>query len=264
MKRTLTLVLMATLLAVAPSTPGQAAEDFTFYGAGWGHGLGMSQYGAYGLALDGWGYKRILRHFYRGTSVGKAPSSPSKLRVGLVHGKHTIHVEAVGGPVRLRVGSTTGPVVGGSAIPEGQAWRVQSRPSGAFRVLNAAGGSVGGHLWGSTSKDLFVTYTGSGSKVAISEAGNTYNRGHLEFGLYRGEGCSSDYCERLVALLAPQQYLYGLAEVPNSWPADARKAQAVAARTYAFEKVGRLGQHRSKCDCSLYDATWVQVYGGWD
>jgi SpoIID/LytB domain protein len=264
MKRALTLVVAASLLAVAPASQGHAADDFTFYGAGWGHGLGMSQYGAYGLAMKGWGYHRILRHFYRGTEVGRAPSSPGTLRVGLVQGKHTVHVEAVGGPVRLRVGSTTGPVVGGSPIPEGQAWRVQSRPSGAFRVLNAAGASVGGHLWGSASRDLYVTYTTSGSKVFISEAGNTYNRGHLEFGLYEGEGCSSDYCERVVAVLKPQHYLYGLAEVPNSWPADARKAQAVAARTYAFEKVARLGQHRSRCDCALYDDTWDQVYAGWD
>jgi SpoIID/LytB domain protein len=260
----LAVLVGATLLVVAPAGQSLAAEDFTFYGAGWGHGLGMSQYGAYGLALEGWGYRRILRHFYRGTEVGTAPTSPSKLRVGLVQGEHTVHVEAVAGPVRLRVGSTTGPVVGGSPIPEGQTWRVQSRPSGAFRVLNAAGASVGGHLWGSVSKELFVTYTGSGSKVSISEAGNTYNRGHLELGLYRGEGCSNEYCERVVAVLTPQHYLYGLAEVPNSWPADARKAQAVAARTYAFEKVARLGQHRSKCDCALYDDTWDQVYAGWD
>jgi SpoIID/LytB domain protein len=264
MKRALTLLVAAVLLAVAPSSPGQAAEDFTFYGAGWGHGLGMSQYGAYGLSMDGWGYKRILRHFYRGTEVGKAPSTPNKLRIGLTQGNTTIHVKAVGGPVRLRIGSTTGSLVGGSPIPEGQTWRVQARSSGAFRVLNASGASVGGHLWGSASKNLYVTYASSGSKVYISEAGNTYNRGHLEFSLYKGEGCSSDFCERLVAVLKPQHYLYGLAEVPNSWPADARKAQAVAARTYAFEKVARLGQHRSKCDCALYDDTWDQVYAGWD
>lgn len=264
MKRALTLVVAAALLVVAPSTPGQAAEDFTFYGAGWGHGLGMSQYGAFGLSKQGWGYKRILRHFYRGTEVGAAPSTPGKLRIGLAQGKATIHVKAVGGPVRLRVGSTTGPLVGGSPIPEGQTWRVQSRSSGAFRVLNAGGASVGGHLWGSASKNLYLTYTSSGSKAYISEAGNTYNRGHLEFSLYTGEGCSSDYCERLVAVLKPQHYLFGLAEVPNSWPMDARKAQAVAARTYAFDKVARLGQHRSKCDCALYDDTWDQVYAGWD
>src|SRR5207249_3565900 len=59
-------------------------------------------------------------------------------------------------------------------------------------------------------------------------------------------------------------YLLGLSEVPSSWPTAALEAQAVAARTYALEKVERLGQHRSFCDCGLYSSTADQVYGGWD
>ena len=43
-------------------------------GHGWGHGLGMSQWGAYGYAKHGWTYKRILAHYYAGTTLG-----PSRL-----------------------------------------------------------------------------------------------------------------------------------------------------------------------------------------
>jgi SpoIID/LytB domain protein len=264
MKRALILVVAVALMAVWPAGAGHASKEFTFYGAGWGHGLGMSQYGAYGLALEGWGYKKILRHFYTGTQVGTAPWSPGKLRVGLVQGKHTLHLKAVGGPVRLRVGSPSGKVVGGRAIPKGETWQVQTRPSGEYRVLDASGKSVDGHLWGGVSTHLYATYAGDGARVYVTEAGNHYNRGHLELNLYKGDGCASGYCERVVAVLTPQAYLYGLAEVPNSWPADARKAQAVAARTYAFEKAHRLGQHRPKCNCALYDDTFDQVYAGWD
>jgi SpoIID/LytB domain protein len=264
MKKALIVVVMASLMAAGPAGPGLASKQFTFYGAGWGHGLGMSQYGAYGLALKGWGYKKIVRHFYTGTEVGTTPWSPSKLRIGLVQGKHTLHLQAVGGPVRLRVGSPTGAVVGGRAIAKGKTWQVQTRPSGAYRVLDASGQSVDGHLWGGPSSHLYATYTGAGARVYVAEAGNHYNRGHLELNLYKGQGCLSGWCERAVAVLTPQAYLYGLAEVPNSWPADARKAQAVAARTYAFEKAHRLGQHRSTCNCALYDDTWDQVYAGWD
>jgi stage II sporulation protein D len=42
---------------------------FAFWGAGWGHGLGMCQVGAVGLAEQGWPYDRILAHYYRGTTL---------------------------------------------------------------------------------------------------------------------------------------------------------------------------------------------------
>jgi len=40
-----------------------------FYGRGWGHGVGMDQSGAYGFALEGWGYEQILKHYYRGIEL---------------------------------------------------------------------------------------------------------------------------------------------------------------------------------------------------
>ena len=59
-----------------------------------------------------------------------------------------------------------------------------------------------------------------------------------------------------------QKYLYGLGEVPSSWPAAALKAQAIAGRTYALSKVERSGQHRYPCDCAVYDSTLDQAYIG--
>ncbi|MHB9110125.1 MAG: SpoIID/LytB domain-containing protein [Armatimonadota bacterium] len=44
---------------------------FAFWGAGWGHGLGMCQVGAVGLADQGWSYEKILTHYYRGTVLEK-------------------------------------------------------------------------------------------------------------------------------------------------------------------------------------------------
>src|SRR4051795_11777369 len=57
---------------------------FFISGHGWGHGLGMSQYGAYGYAQHGWTYDRILKHYYTGTTIGQAPIS--RVRVLLVDG----------------------------------------------------------------------------------------------------------------------------------------------------------------------------------
>ncbi len=64
----------------APSAPATSGS-ITFYGSGDGHGIGMSQWGSYGLAQQGWTYQRILTHFYSGTQVVRAPS-PVEPRCG--------------------------------------------------------------------------------------------------------------------------------------------------------------------------------------
>ncbi len=45
------------------------SEDYIFSGQGWGHGVGMSQYGAKGMAEAGFGYADILTHYYTGTHL---------------------------------------------------------------------------------------------------------------------------------------------------------------------------------------------------
>ncbi len=57
----------------------QGTPQFLVSGHGWGHGVGMSQYGAYGYAQNGWTYDKILAHYYPGTELGTEPAS--KIRV---------------------------------------------------------------------------------------------------------------------------------------------------------------------------------------
>jgi len=42
-------------------------------GSGFGHGVGMSQWGAFGLAQAGVDYQGIIRRFYRGVTIRRAP-----------------------------------------------------------------------------------------------------------------------------------------------------------------------------------------------
>ena len=77
--RTLTLVALARRparrrggrTATAPAA-SPAATTFVLTGGGWGHGVGMSQWGAFGQAKAGRGYKEILGHYYPGTTLGGA------------------------------------------------------------------------------------------------------------------------------------------------------------------------------------------------
>jgi stage II sporulation protein D len=72
---------LATLLAA--TAPAAAAGTLVIAGAGDGHGVGMSQDGALGLALHGWSYRAILAHYYRHTSIGTAaPHTVVRVLVG--------------------------------------------------------------------------------------------------------------------------------------------------------------------------------------
>jgi stage II sporulation protein D len=255
--------LVAMVVAVVALLPGsaKAGATFTFYGSGYGHGLGMAQYGSLGLALRGWGHGRILRYYYEGTSVGPAPSVPSRLRVGLAQARDVVRLTARNGRVELRVGDpATGTLAG--RIPADQTWTIEPNSSGRYRILNAQGNLVGGHAWGGPDQHLFARYTNSGARVFVEQAGHTYNRGTIEFNSYRT--CPScAHVLRLVIRLSHTAYLFGIGEVPSSWPMRALRAQAVASLTYAIEKWGRLGL-RAECNCHLYASVLDQVYIGWD
>ena len=86
MKRLIALAIVplaatAVLVAAGPALPAGATSTFTFYGGGWGHGIGMSQYGAYGMAtIDGASPSTILTHYYTGTVV-QPNGQPDGLRV---------------------------------------------------------------------------------------------------------------------------------------------------------------------------------------
>ena len=249
------LVVAALVATLLPAGAAWAARSFTFYGSGFGHGLGMSQWGAYGLAQQGWSHAEILTHFFQSTKIAKATHVPATLRIGLTQNRSKIRLEAQAGRVSLRVGDPkNGPLVG--EIPRGTTWKVVAAGS-SYHVIDANGHQVGGDR-GGPSRNLYATY--AGARVRVPEGGGTYARGHLEFNLY---GCANGSCvERLVLPIAVQDYLYGLSEVPSSWPMQALEAQAIAARSYAFVKA-RYGQHRSPCNCALYDTSVDQVYAGW-
>ena len=252
------LALLAVLaLTAAPAAGGTGTRTFTFYGSGYGHGLGLSQWGAYGMAQQGKTYRQILTHFYRETRVGQASSTPWRLRIGLVQGRRVVHLTASGGQVELRV---RGAQV--ASIPAGQTWTVAASSDGRYSIKDAAGALVGGKTWGSADHGL-VAVNAAGATVRVTETGHAYKRGTVAFNTYRPcGGCG--FRERLIAVIAPQAYLYGIGEVPSSWPMQALETQAIAARTYAFEKVGRLGEHRPVCNCGLYATVQDQNYTGWD
>jgi len=69
-RQTLIVTVAALVLTLLAPSIGRAETTFTITGHGYGHGIGMSQYGAKSLAERGWSYADILGHYYQGTSIG--------------------------------------------------------------------------------------------------------------------------------------------------------------------------------------------------
>jgi SpoIID/LytB domain protein len=255
----ITAALTAGLVAspAGPQAAAASSRTFKFYGSGWGHGIGLSQYGAYGLAQRGWSHRRILTHYYDHTSIGPAPDAPRAVRVGVAEGDGALHIGAAGGPVELRVG---GPVHGKLAgtVKTGYTWTIDGS-KGRYRILNAKGRPVA--TVGGMKVNLYARLP-RGSRAFLPEAGYSYDRGYVEMNIYRDcQSCS--FRMRAIVVVSPQDYLAGVAEVSSSWPVEAMKAQADAARSYAFYVIGWRGQHRETCNCGVYSSTIDQAYHGY-
>ncbi len=218
MKRALLVAIAASLLVPASVD----AARFVVRGGGFGHGVGMSQYGAYGLAQHGRDHKQILHHYY--TDVKVERTERKEVRVLLGSGAGSVSFKGATGHSGGRLKASR---------------RYAAKPASGDRVKLVR--QDNGKLI-DVYKSLRVTRKDGG---AISAPSGRY-RGALEF---RSQGGGL----QTVNALDPDAYIRGVipSEMPPSWPLEALKAQAVAARSYALASKGL-----------LYTDTRSQVYKG--
>jgi stage II sporulation protein D len=228
MRRALINLLLAALATLLLAAPAQAGVGWVVHGRGFGHGVGMSQWGAYGYALHGKSHRFILRHYYSGARLGK-----------------------LGGPevVRVLVDISNGDLGFGGAtsacgvrLDRGRSYAAH-RSFGSVRLRSAAGRTLAN--CGPTLR------AAGGGTIRI---GAELFRGALEV----VPTSSSAGSLNAVNAVALDQYVKGVIpnESPPSWPLAALRAQAVAARSYAL--TGRVDGN----GFDLYDDTRSQVYEG--
>jgi SpoIID/LytB domain protein len=243
----LTLSVTASGLAVS-TTPAAAQSSIVIEGGGWGHGVGMSQYGAKGQADAGRSFTQILQHYYQGVSVPSInPSRWSDVRVLLASLNQTVEV-------RPRTGASNNLVLpnGERATVPGGAQLLVGLDGANRQVVKINGTSVSGSPFSSNRRTRLIL---NGRNAVVTGVGE-YRHGQLEVSA-GVSGCSAAQCVT-VRNMTMDQYLYGLAEMPSSWHAEALKAQAVAGRSYADIRVGTN-------PARLYDllpTTAHQVYNG--
>src|SRR5919205_3474116 len=135
------LLVAVLVLACAPSA--HAASRLVIRGAGFGHGIGMSQYGAYGLSLQGVPYRQILARYYTGTALAQIAAEP-EVRVLLQGGarKVTFSGAARLGTEPLDPATTYNVVRGGSGLVIRQGTKSLFTTAPPLRVDAPAGGAL--------------------------------------------------------------------------------------------------------------------------
>jgi stage II sporulation protein D len=202
----------ATASAQSPLPSGGYGEAlFLVSGRGYGHGVGMSQYGAYGQAKAGRTYDKILAHYYTGTELERA--TKQRVRVLLAEGRGAV---VVGSEAKISVRDASGTQ---AKLAPGS---VTLRPDLRLPSTDATSAASQPEL----TPPLVLQPTKASAPLTLD--GRPY-RGRLELRVDGG------YL-RVVNVVAVEAYVQGVVagEMPDSWPAEALKAQAVAARSYAL------------------------------
>ena len=226
---------------------------FTFHGSGYGHGVGMSQIGARALALAGETPLSIIEYYYTGTEI-ESMSDTQTIRVNIGHLLKNIKV------------STSSPNSSISAFTANdKVAQIPSKSSFAFSIsgsqisLTSVTGKKSQVL--NRSREFIVKWSGESTTVSVTDPKGTmkYKYGQIQLKSVRAKD-GKYFIEVTNSLRLHDEYLYGIGEVPSSWPTAALQAQAIASRTYALSKIGAI---KSACDCNLYGSISDQSFIGY-
>jgi SpoIID/LytB domain protein len=212
MKR-LALVIALVVVALPGAASAATSSNWTIRGAGFGHGIGLSQYGAYGYAAHGANSRDIVLHYYNGTRLGNMAGRT--IRVLLQSGKGTVWVS----------GATR---AGNHKLDSTKSYRLRRGALDSVELRTARGKRI------ATMNGVVTVSSSSGSFVlggrAINGLSDGRYRGTLEVRAGTFGGLTA------VNALSLDDYIQGVivGEMPTSWPQQALEAQAIVARSYAL------------------------------
>lgn len=246
---------LCAVLALVPLA-GCSPDQVTLRGHGYGHGRGMSQWGALGYAVDhGWSGTQILDHFYGGTATRSVAASQQKVYLTATKGRDLIVTQ---GDQALEVDGYSAQV---------GAVKISRIGSGKFRIWRGTGCGGPWTLIGdrSASSVTVRNATAQGDDVdrfmqLCTSTGVTYYRGILRAvdALDTIVTVNEVHIESMLRSIVPKEVSPSWADAGGGKGAAAVRAQAVAARSYAASGDTRWGSWATTCD-----STTCQVYPGY-
>jgi SpoIID/LytB domain protein len=255
----------------APADPCTPPDQFTVTGTGYGHGVGLSQWGALGQAREGRSADQILSHYFPGTTL-TSMSEPSDVRISLLYQvvSAQVRTEAIAGGsagLEFTLGTRVIPGVSSAtysfSLSDGFV-RVTQNIGADSTVLGRArsiqvrwAGTTDAGSAGSAATLLNVIGPGE----SFASPNHRYRHGRVEI-----TPVSTSNGQRLavVNVVGMDEYLRGIAEVPATWPQPALQAQVIASRSYALAKYN--AGLRSACQCHMDDGRgpfFDQTYRAW-
>ena len=277
LRRAFLLAIAAISLAVLAALPTASRAQTLPYlpdqvvrieGQGWGHGVGMSQWGARGRAYGGQTAEDIVRAYYQGVELSEYPTDQTSIRVlidknyrpssfdGSLRSSNTLIGDIIGVGGEWAIAGATGP------LPAGARLRLLDHPGGGrvtVRLLDAAGN----HMLDFDLPSLIEIIPLKPETRLLVHYKFTASAGNSRyFDLYRGlirVYKNSSGLIDTVNVVNMEDYLLGVvpAEMPSHWPTEALKAQAMVARTFA---INSLAPNQPLWDVD--DTTQYQVYLG--
>ena len=247
MYKNLIALLIATLAFTTPVAQAQSVPStFEFTGSGYGHGVGMSQFGARARALTGESASAILNYYYKDVQVAPFVDTHT-IRVNIANLVKSISFATQTPGARLEI------FAGDIALAP------DSVPIATFETRKRATFSVASQsiLLSTITRGKAVTLHWVGDNAIVSmfngKTTTRYKYGYITIKVLRGALAVTN------TMALRDEYLYGISEVSSSWPSAMLEAQAIASRSYALSKLGVL---RAECDCQVYSHISDQNFVG--
>jgi stage II sporulation protein D len=242
MKRALTLVFLLTFTSITNAS-AVVPKTFVFTGSGYGHGVGLSQYGAKGQALEGKSATEILNYYFPDAQVTPVEDTAT-ISVNIAH-----QVSAL---------SLVIPEIDIATITVDNAVATSLPPDSVLnfaitgKVISGPGGS--GKLW-------VIKWSNLESVISVNVGKSKFlvNHGYIQLRAVSAAGLGYRI-EATNLLRLHDEYLYGIAEVPSSWPTAALESQVIASRTYALMRMKSI---KKACDCHVYNSKYDQAFVGY-
>ena len=264
----ISIALSAALcLTLLPLTNSAAAtpEKFSFTGSGYGHGVGMSQIGARAKALAGESATAILNYYYSGTKVETATDSKIlRINIGHLLKSTKVRSDSNGAKLQLFAGALSESKTADVLLDIPSKTTLNVEISGSQLNISTTQGANTKPITNGTSFTLRWSGTrhmdGSPTVISVTanSAVNKYRYGQIQFKVIKDK-LLGNRLSIINSVRLQDEYLWGIGEVPSSWPLAALQAQAIASRTYALAKSLKI---RTACSCHLYGSISDQSFVG--
>ena len=262
----LLLAISVALILPSQSSAIDIPVSFQVQGAGYGHGVGMSQIGARAKAIAGETATAIISYYYKDVAI--EPLDDSKiLRVNIGHLLTSAKMATATQDATMQIFS--GDIGDGQDVVPLAVVPVKSSLNFSILGSTVLPSVVTGKKTVSIPRNRIFTVRWTGTRylpgidgvISLSHTTTTkkYRYGQMQFRAVKAATLGYRI-EVTNSVRLSDEYLWGISEVPSSWPEAALQAQAIASRTYAMSKAGI---YRSACDCDLYGEISDQSFLGY-